>query len=64
MTHETDETKEQPPDPDGMRCHECGDTHRDWEDAGSHAVDDGHHAGIVERWRCGNCGSITEGGRR
>lgn len=49
---------------DGMRCHECGRTHADWTKDGEHAVDDGHHAGIIERWKCGHCGAITEGGRR
>lgn len=49
---------------DGMRCHECDRTHTDWTKDGEHAVDDGHHEGIVERWECGKCGAITEGGRR
>lgn len=48
----------------GMECHECGDTHTDWSKDGEYAVDDGHHAGIIERWECGHCGAITEGGRR
>lgn len=46
---------------DGMQCHECGRQHSDWTDDGSYTVDDGHHAGIIQRWKCGNCGSITEG---
>jgi len=49
---------------DGMRCHECEREHTDWEKDGEHAVDDGTHAGIIERWECGKCGAITEGGRR
>lgn len=52
------------PRDDGMECHDCGVTHLDWSDAGQHAVDNGHHAGIVERFECGNCGAITEGGHR
>lgn len=49
---------------DGMRCHECGHEHDDWTKDGKHTVDDGHHAGIIERWKCGICGAITESGRR
>lgn len=45
---------------DGMECHECGRRHSDWKDDGKHIVDDGHHAGTVKRWECGNCGSISE----
>jgi len=52
------------PRADGMLCQDCGVTHMDWSYDGEHAVDDGHHAGIVERWECGNCSTITEGGRR
>lgn len=51
-------------DPDGMRCHNCKHKHTDWDNDGSYAVDDGHNAGIIERWECGICGAITEGGRR
>ncbi len=50
--------------PEGMECHSCERTHANWDDAGSYAVDGGHHAGIIERWECGHCSSITEGGRR
>jgi len=49
---------------DGMHCYDCETTHTEWEDAGSHAVQNGMYSGIVERWRCGNCESITEGVRR
>lgn len=51
-------------DPDGMRCHDCGRKHTDWKDAGSHAVNGPYHSGIIERWECSHCGSVTEGGRR
>lgn len=49
---------------EGMRCHDCDRTHQDWEDAGEYAVDGPYHSGIIQRWECGHCGSITEGGRR
>jgi len=49
---------------DGMRCPGCERTHTDWADAGSYTVDDGHHAGIIERFRCEQCDEIVEGGRR
>ncbi len=49
---------------EGMRCHDCGRTHRAWTKDGEHAVDDGHHAGIIEHWKCMHCGAITEAGRR
>jgi len=45
---------------EGMECHECGRQHSDWSHDGQHAVDDGHHAGIIQRYECGNCGAITE----
>lgn len=48
---------------DGMHCPGCGQTHQDWTDAGSYTVDDGHHAGTIERYRCERCDEIVEGGR-
>jgi hypothetical protein len=46
---------------EGMKCHNCEQRHLDWTDDGRYTVDDGHHAGIIQRWECGNCGAITEG---
>jgi len=44
----------------GMRCHECEKRHLDWLDDGKHTVDGPYHAGIIQRYECGNCGAITE----
>lgn len=49
---------------EGMRCHDCGEKHSDWEHAGEYAVSDGHNEGIITRLRCEHCGGITEGGRK
>jgi len=49
---------------DGMCCHDCGEKHSDWSKDGEHTVNSGSHVGIITRWECGNCGSITEAGRR
>jgi len=51
------------PTPATMRCHDCDESHVDWHKDGEGAVDDGSHVGILERWRCGRCGAILEGGR-
>jgi len=45
---------------EGMECHMCCRTHSQWDKDGQHAVDEKHHAGIVYRYECGNCGAITE----
>lgn len=47
----------------GMHCPDCDQAHNDWDEAGTYAVDDGYHAGIIERWECEHCGNILEGGR-
>ncbi len=44
-----------------MRCHSCGADHANWEKDGERVVNSYHHSGIVVRWRCGECGAITEG---
>lgn len=49
---------------DGMRCHDCGEEHSDWEKDGEHAVDDAHNVGIITRFECGRCGALTEVPRR
>lgn len=49
---------------DGMKCYDCGRTHTEWEEQSEHAVNSGSHQGLVTRVECGNCGGMTEVGRR
>jgi len=51
-------------DGQGMQCHNCTHVHDDWSKDGEHAVNSGSHSGIITRWKCGICNSITEVGRR
>lgn len=48
----------------GMQCPDCGETHTEWAEDGQHTVDGPYHAGIIQRWECGRCGGIVEGGQR
>lgn len=48
----------------GMQCPDCGRDHADWSDAGSYVVNGPHHEGIIDRYECGHCGNVVEGGRR
>lgn len=45
---------------DGMKCHDCGERHNDWEKAGESAVQGAHIEGIIKTYRCGKCGGETE----
>jgi len=45
---------------DEQECHNCGESHSEWSKDGSHAFNDGHSEGMMERWECGRCGAITE----
>lgn len=53
-------TPEWPEDEPGMQCPHCGETHKDWENEGSHNIHSYHHEGVANVLKCGKCGETHE----